>query len=158
MDDQQFPTEGDCLPLPGPHRHSGTDAAAVVPMKLIMYPHGVTVDVAKPDTLVGRTSGVDLRLPLADVSRQHCRFICKDQRWQVVDLNSLNGVYVNDERVSHAVLRHRDIIRIGGFVFEVDLAVNEATLPTPMTQDERVLRSIAHVLKPKEEESKRQAS
>lgn len=158
MDDQQLPTEGDCLPLPAPRRRGGTDPDAVVPMKLTMYPHGVTVEVAKPDTLVGRTSGVDLRLPLADVSRQHCRFIYKDQLWQVVDLDSLNGVYVNDERVTHAVLRHRDIVRIGGFTFEVDLAANEATLPTPAPQDERVLRSIAHVLKPREEESKRQAS
>lgn len=158
MDDQQLPTEGDCLPLPAPRRRGGADSDAVVPMKLTMYPHGVTVEVAKPDTLVGRTGGVDLRLPLADVSRQHCRFIYKDQRWQVVDLNSLNGVYVNDQRVPHAVLRHRDIVRIGGFSFVVDLAANEATLPTPVSPEEGVLRSIAHVLKPKEEGSKRQAS
>jgi pSer/pThr/pTyr-binding forkhead associated (FHA) protein len=65
-------------------------------------------------------------LPLPDVSRRHCRFVWGDGRWQVLDLASLNGLWVNDRQVQHAVLEQGDRIRIGGFSFVVHLT-GEAT-------------------------------
>ena len=69
-----------------------------------------------------------MRLPLPDVSRRHCRFVCEAGRWRVIDLDSLNGVFVNGVMVQQAELRHRDRLRIGGFVFDVDLCGGETTL------------------------------
>ena len=63
-----------------------------------------------------------MRLPLPDVSRRHCRFSYRDGRWWLTDLNSLNGVYVNDRPVREAELRGGDLVRVGGFVFRVELA------------------------------------
>jgi pSer/pThr/pTyr-binding forkhead associated (FHA) protein len=37
--------------------------------------------------------------------------------WKVLDLDSLNGVFVNGQRVSEAVLHDRDMLGIGGFQF-----------------------------------------
>jgi hypothetical protein len=95
--------------------------AGFVPMGLVLVPTGMRVDVTKAEAVVGRHTDADVRLPLPDVSRKHCRFVFADGRWHVLDLNSTNGVYVNNKRVDQAGLNHRDRVKIGGFTFEVDL-------------------------------------
>jgi pSer/pThr/pTyr-binding forkhead associated (FHA) protein len=94
-------------------------------MRLVLLPSGMRVDLTKADTLVGRHSSADIRLPLPDVSRQHCRFVFRHATWHVVDLNSLNGVFVNNQRVKQIPLRHGDRIRIGGFIFQVELPATQ---------------------------------
>src|SRR5262245_28605264 len=92
------------------------------PLRLQLLPGGLSLEITKPNQLVGRHSMADLRLPLPDVSRRHCRFVFEDGGWRVVDLESLNGVFVNDERVRESSLRPGDQLRIGGFTFAVELA------------------------------------
>src|SRR5581483_9961191 len=86
-----------------------------VPLRLILQPSGAAVELTQPDVLFGRHSQADVRLPLPDVSRRHCRFLFGQGVWQVIDLNSLNGVFLNGEPVRQATLRPGDLIRIGGF-------------------------------------------
>ena len=81
----------------------------------------MTVELRRPDMVLGRHSSADVRLPLPDVSRRHCRFAYQSNDWQVVDLQSLNGVYVNGERVEQAVLHDGDSLGIGGFHFKVEI-------------------------------------
>jgi pSer/pThr/pTyr-binding forkhead associated (FHA) protein len=95
---------------------------------------------------LGRHSDADVRLPLPDVSRRHCRFVFTEAGWQVVDLNSLNGVYVNGERVHRAPLRHLDLVRIGSLTFEVNLQAGTETVQLAAGHD--VLQSIAEALPP----------
>ena len=147
MDDNKLPATGSGSTLQAPHTGEG-GTPGFVPMKLVLQPNGVTVELTRPDMLLGRHSTADLRLPLPDVSRKHCRFSFADGTWQVSDLNSLNGVYVNDERVGQAVLRHHDMVRIGGFLFQVDLHSGEATVAIPADEQERVIKSIADLLPP----------
>jgi pSer/pThr/pTyr-binding forkhead associated (FHA) protein len=97
-----------------------------VPLRLFLHPAGAMVEVTRADNLVGRLTDADVRLPLPDVSRRHCRLVWRDGRWQVLDLNSLNGVFVNDRQVQQAVLQNGDLLRIGGFVFRVDLGAAAA--------------------------------
>lgn len=92
-----------------------------IPLRLILQPSGSAVELTQPDILIGRHSQSDVRLPLPDVSRRHCRFLFGQGVWQVIDLNSLNGVFLNGEPIRQATLRQGDLIRIGGFVFAVDL-------------------------------------
>jgi pSer/pThr/pTyr-binding forkhead associated (FHA) protein len=86
-----------------------------------MQPSGMAVLLTQPDMVIGRHSESDVRLPLPDVSRKHCRFLFADGSWQVVDLDSLNGVFVNGVRVCRMLLHHGDMVRIASFVFEVQL-------------------------------------
>jgi pSer/pThr/pTyr-binding forkhead associated (FHA) protein len=115
------------------------------------------VALIRPDMVVGRHSSVDLRLHLPDVSRRHCRFVFAEGNWQVFDLDSLNGVFVNDEAVDQAVLRQGDQIRIGSYTFEVDLTEQvdaDALLPNGL----KTLGDIADHLPRPPERSQRQAS
>jgi pSer/pThr/pTyr-binding forkhead associated (FHA) protein len=100
---------------------------AFFPLKLVLQPSGPVVELTRPDMIMGRHSEADVRLPLPDISRRHCRFLFTDRAWEVFDLDSLNGVFLNGERVKHAVLFDQDVLSIGGFRFQVDLSVSAAT-------------------------------
>ena len=108
-----------------------------VPLRLVLQPGGAVIEVFRPEALVGRHSTADVRLPLPDVSRRHCRLQWVEGCWQVFDLNSLNGVYVNDEAVLQAPLHTGDLLRVGGFTFAVELLA--APEPEPA---ESLVRSI----------------
>lgn len=47
------------------------------------------------------------------VSRRHCRAEKRGAQWFVVDLDSTNGTYVNDQQVTELALRRGDQIKIG---------------------------------------------
>jgi hypothetical protein len=103
--------------------------AGFYPLRLVLQPAGPPLDLTRPEVLVGRHSAADVRLPLPDVSRRHCRFVFSGGRWQVRDLRSLNGTFVNDERVEQSELRAGDRVRLGGLVFVVELARPQAEGP-----------------------------
>jgi pSer/pThr/pTyr-binding forkhead associated (FHA) protein len=151
MDDPRLDAEAAGQPVQGPHwRHQRPPGPApgFVPLRLVLQPGGQTLDCTRADLIIGRHSSADVRLPLPDVSRRHCRLICTDGSWQVVDLNSLNGVFVNGERVRQASLRHHDMLRVGGFLLEVILQPGEPTvvLSGEARLADGVLGSIAEAL------------
>jgi pSer/pThr/pTyr-binding forkhead associated (FHA) protein len=124
MDESRQPSEADGLPAPEPHLDPARDAdlpPGFFPLRLVHSPTGRVLEMTRADVLVGRHTEVDVRLPLPDVSRRHCRFLFREGRWQVIDLNSLNGLFVNYQSVQQAELHQNDLVRIGGFVFAVDL-------------------------------------
>lgn len=99
----------------------GEKEVCFVPLRLVLQPGDVVLELDRPDMVLGRHSQTDLRLPLPDVSRRHCRFTWSNGIWQVRDLASLNGVYVNGLLVQQAELSQNDLVRIGGFTFSIDL-------------------------------------
>jgi pSer/pThr/pTyr-binding forkhead associated (FHA) protein len=125
------------------------------PLRLVLQPTGAVIEVRRPDVVVGRHSTADIRLTLPDVSRRHCRLCHADGRWEVVDLKSLNGVWVNQEAVERAVLQQGDLLRLGGFTFMVDLSRPVAAADEA---NDGVLRSIFSALPAPEEEQRRRAS
>jgi bifunctional DNase/RNase len=64
----------------------------------------------------GRDRGNQIVLDGATVSRKHAEFRRQGSRYVVCDLGSLNGTYVNGERVELAVLTTGDQIRIGRYL------------------------------------------
>ena len=128
-----------------------------VPLRLVVQPTGVVVELTRPDMLLGRHSEADVRLPLPDVSRRHCRFFFSNGGWYVHDLKSLNGTYVNDRPVGQTLVCHGDKLRIGGFTFGVDLSPAAAT-DGVLDAAEGVLLSMTHALPPPEGNDRREAS
>ena len=62
---------------------------------------------------VGRSPGSDIQLEDPSVSRRHAIVTHRGGRTVLLDDRSLNGIYVNGERVSEAVLSDGDWIAIG---------------------------------------------
>jgi pSer/pThr/pTyr-binding forkhead associated (FHA) protein len=88
-------------------------------LQLVLQGSSYVIELTRPEMVLGRHSRCDIRLPLPDVSRRHCRFVHSDGAWSVGDLQSTNGIYVNGARVAEAVLQEHDRLGIGGFKFEV---------------------------------------
>lgn len=69
----------------------------------------------QPITSAGRHPDSDIFLDDVTVSRRHAEFRLENQEFQVVDVGSLNGTYVNREPVDAAVLANGDEVQIGKF-------------------------------------------
>ena len=67
-----------------------------------------------PIITAGRSSGAALSLGEEhECSRLHCQFVSRDGSWDVEDLGSRNGTFVNGRRVTKSQLSDGDIVRIG---------------------------------------------
>src|SRR4051812_3294598 len=73
--------------------------------------------ISRDVTVIGRREDCDLRIPLGDVSRKHCRLILDGDVIKVEDLGSSNGTYRNGERVQQTELTAGDTLQIGPVVF-----------------------------------------
>ena len=67
-------------------------------------------------TAVGRHPDSDIFLDDVTVSRRHAVIRRVDGGYEVSDVGSLNGTYVNRERIEAATLAHLDELQIGRFV------------------------------------------
>ena len=66
-------------------------------------------------TLVGRHPDSDIFLDDVTVSRRHAEFYRSGNRFTVRDVGSLNGTYVNRERIEEADLTGGDEVQVGKF-------------------------------------------
>ncbi len=64
-------------------------------------------------TTIGRTPDNDLSIDAESISRHHAVVLATDTSTVVEDLNSTNGVFVNDVRVTRHELRAGDVLTIG---------------------------------------------
>ncbi len=60
---------------------------------------GDAIPLMKDRLLIGRRSESDIQLNFANVSTQHCRMTLEHGYWFIRDLNSRNGVKVDDRSV-----------------------------------------------------------
>jgi predicted component of type VI protein secretion system len=76
---------------------------------------GDTIVVGCTPQLIGRHPVSDIQLRDITVSLRHAVARAVGRALEVTDLGSLNGTFVNGERVETAVLRAGDELRIGRF-------------------------------------------
>jgi len=80
------------------------------------------VTIPEGSMIIGRQIGNDLLLEHPQISRMHARIDCFPQACHITDLNSSNGTFVNEEKVTPDVqirLKPGDTIKIGPFILEV---------------------------------------
>lgn len=66
-------------------------------------------------TVAGRSVACDIFLDDITVSRAHANFVRHGTQFSVQDAGSLNGTYVNRDRVAEAVLVSGDEVQIGKY-------------------------------------------
>ena len=104
---------------------SAQDAAAVAALPpgtaLLLVQQGPTTGARflldSAETTVGRHPRADIFLDDVTVSRRHASFSFNAGAFEITDAGSLNGTYVNGDRVDHVSLQDGDEVRIGKFVF-----------------------------------------
>jgi hypothetical protein len=65
------------------------------------------------ETVVGRSSDADFVLVDLYVSRHHARIVRKNGKYQIVDLKSTHGTFINGQRIEEESLRDGDQVRLG---------------------------------------------
>lgn len=91
-------------------------------------------------TIIGRRDDCDLRIPVSDVSRKHCRLVKEEGGVRIEDLGSSNGTYRNGERIQEAMLEAGDHVQVGPLQFIVQIdgvpADEEITFAPPPEAEE----------------------
>jgi predicted component of type VI protein secretion system len=72
-------------------------------------------------TVIGRREDCDLRIPLTEVSRKHCRVIRSEDSIRLEDLGSSNGTYHNGARIQETSVQPGDQVQIGPVIFTVQV-------------------------------------
>lgn len=76
----------------------------------------------KPEVIIGRQPGCDLRLQQGAISARHARLSYHDGQWWVEDLQSKNGTFLNDVRLeAPLVIASGDVLRCGGQRLDVQI-------------------------------------
>jgi phage tail-like protein len=96
-------------------------------VKIILRVSGADIEeqqltVGRQGLRVGRTNDNNLPLDNREISRQHLRVMWREDKYFVEDLNSSNGTWLNDVRMTPREareLRPDDVIRLGPFVMRV---------------------------------------
>jgi diguanylate cyclase (GGDEF)-like protein len=86
------------------------------PVLLVMTGNmtGYSIKIEAERTLIGRSPDCDISLYEIDLSRKHAEIIYqKNNSIQIIDLNSVNGTYVNGKKIQRCELEDGDHIRFG---------------------------------------------
>jgi pSer/pThr/pTyr-binding forkhead associated (FHA) protein len=134
VDDESTSTTITFLPL----ESAGEVAEEEVSVTIDEVPEGLGVLVVKrgPNagsrfvleherTEAGRHPESDIFLDDITVSRRHAEFLRQSNGYLVRDVGSLNGTYVNRERIEEGTLRNGDEVQIGKFRLVFLAGVNE---------------------------------
>lgn len=66
-------------------------------------------------TVAGRHPNADIFLDDVTVSRRHVEFVRSNGGFEIRDLGSMNGTYLNGARVDGSVLVNGDVVQIGKY-------------------------------------------
>jgi pSer/pThr/pTyr-binding forkhead associated (FHA) protein len=69
--------------------------------------------------LIGREPSADVFLDNPGVSRNHARLQITEEGWQLLDLGSANGTYLEGERVDRAILKEESQVQVGKFTLRI---------------------------------------
>jgi pSer/pThr/pTyr-binding forkhead associated (FHA) protein len=76
---------------------------------------GARLALVKDVTTAGRHPDADMFLDDVTVSRRHAEFARIDSTFRIRDVGSLNGTYLNGQRVEDAALTNGDEVQIGRY-------------------------------------------
>ena len=107
----------DRVPVPGAGRNAARPLRLPTDQRLSLAcisgpDSGRIFEIDKPRLVIGRANA-DVVVADIQCSRQHAAIEVMDEHIFVVDLNSTNGTYVNDQRVNRAELDNRTEFEIG---------------------------------------------
>jgi diguanylate cyclase (GGDEF)-like protein len=99
---------------------------------------GLQIELAEEPIEIGRGDDATLRVDSDLVSRRHAYIQRLGTRYVIKDLDSTNGTYVNDERITTKRLDEGDLIKVGKVVLRYTESAVEAQYHEQILQQARV--------------------
>src|ERR1700722_6553631 len=102
---------------------------------------GRSVELTAERTTVGRVEENAFQIAEPSVSSRHCEILFRGSDIVVKDLNSTNGTFINGEKISEAVLKPGQTLRLGNIDLRLDTpgapaAATPPTAPPPSPKKE----------------------
>jgi pSer/pThr/pTyr-binding forkhead associated (FHA) protein len=94
---------------------------------------GRTYAIDRAAMVIGRTQDNDIVIDHRSMSRHHAKVVVQQGRYRILDLDSANGLLVNDEAYTETELKHGDLAELG----HVKLRFVAPGEPAVLTIDER---------------------
>jgi type II secretory pathway predicted ATPase ExeA len=113
------------LPAPKPGEHQPRPRRVASLDILLDHDPKARIRLSASRLLIGRHPWNDVQLDHDSVSRHHAMLVREGGHWTVVDLNSTNGIRVNERETRQQRLNHGDIVQIGRY----RLVLNEGVGP-----------------------------
>ena len=72
-----------------------------------------TIESDKPEIIIGRNPDSDIQIDNLGVSDRHARIVASEGQYQIEDLQSTNGTFVDEKQISRVVIDKNSQIIIG---------------------------------------------
>ena len=93
---------------------------------------GRTQELSADKTTIGRVEDNTFQIAEPSVSSHHCEVLQRGAEVVVRDLNSTNGTFINGEKVTEAVLKPGQVLRLGQIEIRLEAeGAGAAALPPP---------------------------
>jgi hypothetical protein len=93
---------------------------------------GTVIPLVESEYAIGRQRTNQIQLNDLGVSARHARIFRGPDGYAVEDLKSRNGTWLNGTRVSHAILKNEDEIRVGATDLRYEVLFDAASASAPM--------------------------
>jgi pSer/pThr/pTyr-binding forkhead associated (FHA) protein len=81
----------------------------------------LSVSTGKGHLVLGSMKSTDLCIENVDISRQHAQFFIQQNKIEVEDLNSLNGIFLNGQKSTRSELHDGDELAFCSFKARVHI-------------------------------------
>jgi hypothetical protein len=101
--------------------------------KLVILSQGLngrTHELKVEKTTIGRVEDNSFQIAEPSVSSHHCEVLLRGNEVVIKDLNSTNGTFINDEKISESVLKPGQTLRLGQIEMRLE---NGAPAPAAST-------------------------
>ena len=92
-----------------------------------------TIESDKSEIIIGRNPGSDIQIDNLGVSDKHARIFAGQGQYQIEDLDSTNGTFVDEKQISRAAIDKNSQIIIGKHSLIVLEAGDSSRVDTPKT-------------------------
>jgi pSer/pThr/pTyr-binding forkhead associated (FHA) protein len=90
--------------------------------------HELTVD----RTTIGRVEDNTFHIADGSVSSHHCEVHLRGEEVLIRDLNSTNGTFINNDKITEAVLKPGQTLRLGQVELKLETGAQASADPTPI--------------------------
>ena len=120
----QIPAGASTPPVAAPTRKRRKESSDAVPTRQLVVREPVELSgkawALAGEVSIGRAAGCQVTIDDTYASQIHARIFNRDNQWQIEDLGSTNGTWLNRHKVAGPmVIKPGDVVQIGNTVMEM---------------------------------------